>query len=92
MVKIKKIEVMKKKVLVFIATIALLLVGTASYISAQHDVLMDAGDQGGGGYIPESCTSSTNCMTNYSNRIMPHSGRVYCCSEHTPGVTGKAKA
>jgi len=83
---------MKKKVLVFIATLALMLAGSASYISAQHDVLMDADDQGGGGYIPESCTSSTSCTPHYSDRIMPYSGNIYCCSENTPGVTGKAKA
>lgn len=80
-----------KKSLVFIATIALLLEGTASYISAQHDVLMDAGDQGGGGYIPESCSSSVSCMPNYTDKEMPYSGNIYCCSKNEQGVTGKAR-
>ncbi|MDD3687490.1 MAG: hypothetical protein PHE56_12075 [Bacteroidales bacterium] len=61
---------MKKKVLVFIATLALMLAGSASYISAQHDVLMDADDQGGGGGSTYTCSSggpgSTSCSVSTS--------------------------
>ena len=80
-----------KKSLVFFATMAVLLAGTASYISAQHDIIMDAGNPGGGSYRPESCTSSTSCMTHYTDKVMPYSGNIYCCSKNEQGVTGKVR-
>jgi hypothetical protein len=62
--KLKKIEVMKKKILVFLAAFALMLAGSATYISAQHDVLMEAGNVDGGG-SSYTCSSggpgSTSC-------------------------------
>jgi hypothetical protein len=67
---------MKKKALVFIATLALLLAGSTAYISAQHDIISQVGDDIGGG-------GSTECNL---CKVKNSSGKVKYSCRATPGT------
>jgi hypothetical protein len=73
-----------KKSLVFITTLALLLACTAAYISAQHDIISEVGDNNGGGV-----GNTATCYSTYTEPVLGVGGtKIWVCGSC---VQAKAK-
>ena len=74
---------MKNKILVFLAAFALMLAGSATHISAQHDIISHAGDGNGGG----GATECNQCKVKSSSgkvkfSCKPNQGTNSCSTSH----------